>query len=275
MGRIITGQTVASTHLDSHGERISPDELRHLFEQWKDVPAGVAHDLSRPPACRTFNVRMEALPDGELALKVDLEVLNEEEFAKFGGFSISFTRRHAQVGDGTVEAEISVNSRQFDFEAVVSEIQSAITPPHTIEVVERVEKGDMLTVTAAIVVIEVFWVLQQTLKGFFNAAGGSLFEAVRRLRRKDESGAATAVQFHLHLHQERRVPVLILVVDPECTAADVRAVNEAATLEMLQTRVAASDVQRAVANLSPGGKVELRVVVDRNGNITYKKEEGA
>jgi hypothetical protein len=273
MGRIITGQTVAGTSLDSHGDRISPDELRYLFEQWgEDIPAGVAHDLSRPPAFRAFNVRIEALPDGELALKVDLEVLNEEEFANFGGFSIGFTRRHVRFGDGAVEAQISVNSRQFDFEAVVSEVQQVITPPHTIEVVERVEKGDLLT--TAIVVIGV-WAVSHTLKGFFNAAGGSLFEAVRRLRRKDEPGAPTVVQFHLHLHQERPLPVLILVVDPECTAADVRALNEAATLEMLQTHVVASDLQRAVANLAPGGKVELHVVVDRNDNITYKKEEGA
>jgi hypothetical protein len=120
-------QTVASTSLDSHGDRISSEELRMLFDQWREnTPAGVMHDLSQPPVCRAFNKRIEALPDGELALKVDLEVLDEAEFAKFGGFSISFSPPVLiLVGDSKCT---SGDLRMVDEAVIVEMIQTHVAP---------------------------------------------------------------------------------------------------------------------------------------------------
>jgi hypothetical protein len=81
VGRVITGQIIASTHLDSTGERLTREELQQLFSQIPQEWVGaVVHDLSRPPITRSFNKRLEELPDGELAITLDIEVLDEEAF---------------------------------------------------------------------------------------------------------------------------------------------------------------------------------------------------
>jgi hypothetical protein len=101
MGRVITGQIIASTHLDLIGERLTREELQQLFSQIpQEWVSAVGHDLSRPPIIRGFNKRLEELPDGELAITLDIEVLDEEAFREMGGFSIAFTRETIRFGDG-------------------------------------------------------------------------------------------------------------------------------------------------------------------------------
>jgi len=273
MGRIIDGQTITSTHLDSHGERITREEMFALFNNRPArSPMGDNHNLSRLPVCRSFNDRLEELPDGELAWKVDIEVFDEEAFSKFGGFSIGFTRRHIRFGNGDVEAKLTINTRQFDFEQAAQVVRQVVPRPHVFEVVERIEKADAITV--AIIAISTYVALEIS-GGFFKAIGASLFEAAKKLCRKDVPAAPTEIHYHLHLAPKRVLPIVVLAVDPACELSDVRNVTEESIRKAIQNHVPLQELERAVAAIRPGGEIDLQFVTNQDGEIVYRKNGDA
>jgi hypothetical protein len=271
MGRTIIGQVIAGTGIDRHGERLSREELTRLFESWpEDLPAGVNHDLSQLPVCLSFNKRLEEQPSGELDLKVDVEVLDEARFAEFGGFSISFIRQRVRIGLGDPACEVSINPRQLDFEDLVSEVRRTSGSDICIDVVERVEKADVLL--TAIVSIAVFVGLQ-TFSGFFNAIGAHVFELIRKRRRKDEPNSPIQVQYHVHLSPTRRVPVIILVVDADCRTSDIRLVDGERLLRSVETQFGTLPIQRVTGRIRAGGVVELRHVTAADGTVIYRSND--
>jgi hypothetical protein len=278
MGRIVEGQIITTTHVDSHGERLSREEIVAMFSRRSPQRAmGNNHNLARLPIARSFNDRLEELPDGELAWKVDVEVFDEDAFAQFGGVSIAFTRRHVRLGKGDVVAKLTLNTRQFDYEAAVDEVNRTVARRHVVEVVEKVEKADVVTV--AIIAITSF-VGAEIAGGFFKAIGASLFEAAKKLRRKDipsgaEAPSATVVHFHFHLDAERKTPMLLLAVDPECTVEDIRDLTENAVLDTVSNLVPLNRVGRAAAIIRRGGRVELQYATNENGEIIYRKDGNA
>lgn len=273
MSRVIEAQIITTTHIDSHGERISREEMIALFNRRSPHRAmGDNHNLSKLPIGRSFNDRLEELPDGELAWKVDIEVFDEEAFGQFGGFSIAFTRRHVRLGKGEVVAKLTLNARQFDFDGAVEEVNRSIARRHVVEVVEKVEKADVVTI--AIIAIASF-IGVEVAGGFFKAIGASLFEAAKKLRRKDTPAAATEVHFHLHLQSERKIPMLLLAVDPECTVDDVSGLSESSVLAAVADLVPLNQLGRAVAVVHPGGNVDLQYATNEGGEIVYRKDGGA
>jgi hypothetical protein len=90
MGRIIRGQVITSTALDSHGDRLSRETIKKLFQQLPEVWFSFRnHDMSAQPVSRGFNKRLKELPSGELAITLDLEVLDEEAFKSTGAVTES------------------------------------------------------------------------------------------------------------------------------------------------------------------------------------------
>src|SRR6185503_6976701 len=115
MGQILEGQVIVSTHLDRHGERLSKEELEELFSGMRSQRLlNYNHDPRRPPIARAFNSRLEQLPDGEYAIKADIEVLDEELFPKIGGISIAFTRRSVADPEPASDLVISFNPRYIE-----------------------------------------------------------------------------------------------------------------------------------------------------------------
>jgi len=269
MARIIEGQIISTTHVDSHGERITRDEMISLFNgRPPSRSLGINHNLTAAPIARAFNDRLEELADGELAWKVDVEIYDEQAAAQFGGFSIAFTRRHRRLGSGPVVAKITINSRQFDFDAIANGIQHVVPPGQTIEVVERVEKADAITL--AIIGIVAF-AGGQVAEGFFKAIGATIFDAVKKLHRKDEPAAPVEVHFHWHLEPERKLPVVLLAVDPACNVEDVRRVTDASIRTMITQHVSENSLERAVATIRPGGVLDLQFITGENGEVVYRK----
>jgi len=273
MSRIIEGQIISTTHVDSHGERITRDEMIAMFSRRSPHRAmGNNHNLSKLPIARSFNDRLEELTDGELAWKVDVEVFDEQAYAQFGGVSIAFTRRHVRLGKTEPVAKLKLNTRQFDFEAAVDEVNRIVARRHVVEVVEKVEKADVVTV--AIIAIASFIGLE-IAGGFFKAIGASLFEAARKLRRKDSPAAPTEIHFHLHLQPERKIPMLLLAVDAECTVEDIRKLSETAVLAAVEQVVSLDQLERAVAIVRSGGTIELQYATNEAGEIVYRKSGDA
>jgi hypothetical protein len=256
-----------------HGECLSREELEALFAQWPEgLVSGVNHDISALPVCRVFNKRLEIEPDDELSLKVDVEVLDEDRFSSFGGFSIAFSRLRVRVGQGDAVAVISVNPRHFNIDEVIAAIASTNGEVGTIDVVERVEKASLIE--TAVVAIAVFVGLQ-TFSGFFNAAGAALFELLRRQRRADDPSAPIRIQFHLHLHPDRRVPVVVLTAAADCIAADVQSVDGPALLSLVEARFGHTPVQKVAGRLLPGGIIEIDHVTALDGRLLYEADPDA
>ncbi len=263
MTKFIEGQVITSTGVDLDGESLSREEIRHFYEKMSDnFPLVARHDMSTEPFARAFNKRIEELPNGELAIKVDIEIFNEEEFAKFGGMSIGFIRHGYRFGSGDPVAEITLNNKQFDVEACARQIAAQVGCRFPFEVLERVEKT--AAITTAIIVIAAS-VAVQTLGGFFRAFGAELYEIVKRLLRRDRSNAPAEIHYHLHLHSSTRTPVVVLAVDPACTAADLRQLDQGAILTAIQVAGGVQNLQRIAGTIQPGGKVVILHIIDAQG----------
>jgi|GEM_PF-5381214 len=267
MLRVVTDQIIASTSLDSHGERLSEAELTSYFEQMAENSVGVsAHDLSQVPAFRSFNKRLLRTPAGDLAIVVDVEVLDEERYSTFGGYSIAFTRRHWRFGRAPSYPRITINTRQFDFDAVGPRLAESL-PRTPFELVERVEKIDVATLAIIGIAVGGYLVVKVTaaaissvFAGFFEEAGKDLYHAAKRLPRSDQPNGPIEVQFHLHLHEPPRRPAIIISADPRCTENDVAAVGRQ-QLNQLLHGVDTDAFDRITAKLLPGGRLERIAVI--------------
>ena len=92
--KTIKGQLVASTTLDLRGDKITREELKALFNQMPpEQILNLDHDLSKPIIGRMYNKQLVEIENGEFAIKVDIDVYNEEELDKRGAISIAFSRR--------------------------------------------------------------------------------------------------------------------------------------------------------------------------------------
>lgn len=255
---------MTTTELDLHGERFTPDEIRYLFDRMDDgMPLVVLHDMSTEPIARSFNKQLKELPSGELAITVDIEVFNEEAFAKFGGMSIGLVRQVYPVGRGEFAAALTLNTRQFDVLGAARALGAELGHRHRFEVAERVEKA--AEVVTAIVVIAGFVGLK-VLESFIGGVGSDLYTFVKnKLRRRDDQAAPIEVHFHLHLHDETKIPVVVLNVPQNTTADDLKSVNAAAIREVIAAAGGEQNVQRVVGAISPTGDVKVSYVVDSQG----------
>lgn len=224
MGRIIRNQIIAGTGVDSHGDNLDKATLKSLFEQMsKSMPWGIEHDIARSPAVRMLDKRFVQLEDGEYAITVDLEVLDEQALAASGGFSISYKRVTRRYGSGEPQCQVLLNPRQFDFDRA-SDIVRETLPDTSFDVTERIEKADILV--TAIIAIAVF-VGGQFATGFLNAAGAELYENLRtKLRRKDNTPGPVVFQFHVRVQMAGLAPLLILVVPAQTPQALLKQINQ-------------------------------------------------
>lgn len=281
MSRVVKDQIIASTSLDSHGERLPEAVLRSYFEQMVEGAVGASsHDLSQKPAFRSFNKRLVRTSAGDLAIMVDVEVLDEERYTRFGGFSISFTRRRQRFGQAPSYPRVTINTRQFKFDAVAADLNENLrTTPF--ELVERVEKIDVATLAIIGIVAGAYLVgkvtvsaITSTFSGFFEEAGKDLYHAVKRLVRADQSNGPVEIQFQLHVHEPPKRPVIIIRVDPRCTPTDIGEIDSS-KLERLLEGIDLDAFDRLTAELRPGGQLKSDVVISNNGEqlTTGKKKQ--
>ena len=251
MGRIIRGQVITSTALDSHGERLSRETIETLFQQLPEVSLSFRnHDMSVQPVCRGFNKRLQELPTGELAIALDLEVLDEEEFKSTGGYSIAFTNRTIQFGSDPA-VKVLVNPRQFPFEEIAEEIGQLLPPGESVDVTERIEKTGIHETVAIFVIL---FVAGEIAKGFFSKVGGELFDYLKKRR---TGNPPTEPMIHLQTAIEvRKSPVvLLLVADPATPPWDLAQVDVDAITAQVETLAGTADIQRGVGIIRPGPTV--------------------
>ena len=267
MGRIIRDQIVASTHTDSHGERLDEGVLTDLFRQMDNgIPSGVEHDVSQNPIVRILNKRLVKLGNGEVAIKVDFEILDEDAFSSMGGFSISFTRHTRRYGDGDPQVRVLVNPRQFDFDQVCDVVRNSILST-TFDVTEKIEKAEVLT--TAIIAIIIFAGMQFAT-GFFNAGGAHLYEVLRKLRRKDNSVGPIIIQFHFKVLVGQYTSKLILIAPHDLQASDVQAIDTRSIESLVASLPSGFTSGRIVATIQSNGQLKLDRVLHDNDQSSDK-----
>lgn len=260
MGRIIHGQVIASTSLDRHGERIPREVLIQLFLQLKErgLPPAVKHDLTLSPIARSSNPRLIELNGDELAIVVDLEVLDENEFSRMGGFSIAFLRNTIRFGEDEPVVSILINPQQFDFTESVDHINQAIPRTYTFDVTERVEKA--IEIADAIITISLTIASQVALKiaeGFFGAVGERLLDNLKQLRRKDHPDGIK--RFHLSLHIPKGSREIRVVLELEAESSNLSEVDLSAIMRELDRLPA--EAQRIIGVVATNGTVNLKKVI--------------
>lgn len=267
MGKIIRGQTIASTHTDLSGDKIPKDKLRELFSQIPEVWIGTSnHDLSRGPFSKGFNKQLVELPDGELAIKMDIEIFDEESFKRMGGFSIEYTRGTLRCGKGEPSINILLNPLQFDVQEAAEIIVKIIPDETAVDVTERVEKAGIL-VTAIIIIV--IGALLKIADGFLNAAGADLYNALKSIRRKDQGTGDTIIHLHLNIEIEKQPILIVMVASPKIKAHDMTKLkleNLASEIKLLPE---VASCTRIVGELNPGGKFYLDRAVKIDGQV-YK-----
>lgn len=254
--RILRNQILASTHTDRSGDRIPREALQKLYDQLDTrTMSGVMHDVSRPPIVRALAKRLEELPDGELAIKIDYEILDEEAFAEMGGFSISYVREVFRSGPGTPTFRVLVNPEQFDISRTVKSLRETVPPESTFEVAERVEKA--IGLPEAILIVSL-WLGGEILKGFLAKFGAALLEKLWSLQRRDGKTTRPHIQIAFHHDREAVQPDVVLCI-PD--AVDARAIEKLDMLKLDNIRAGSAGC-RVVCVLEPNGDITIQYKID-------------
>src|SRR4051794_40437768 len=96
--KILRNQILATTTVDIHGDRIPKEALQTMVHKmWSESFLYQDHDPSKPVVGRVFNYRLGELENGELCIRVDIEVIDENRFAEYGGLSIAFKHTRLSV----------------------------------------------------------------------------------------------------------------------------------------------------------------------------------
>jgi len=105
--KTIKKQPIVTSSTDLHGDRIPVDVLKQFYEDMPDPwVLNNNHDISKPPVGIGYNKQFGQIDGGVWAIMMDVDVLDEDEFKKMGGFSISYLRNKITMNpkqDGHIE----------------------------------------------------------------------------------------------------------------------------------------------------------------------------
>lgn len=267
--RKITGQTIASTELDLHGEEISREALTSLFNQIPPLQlVNQDHDLSKPPIARMYNKQLVELEGGILAIKVDVDILDEKEFAKRGAFSISFAQTHYTINrEREADIRLLFNSRIVDL-ADVAPLLSLSKSLH-IDAVDLQQKG---LENAAIIIIA--FVSGAVAAGFFGQPGADAYNLLKaKLKELAQRYRNRNVELTYHFSFKARLGDDVVEVIIESDTERVQTICEQIiAIEPLLERVS------QYANLTKPQRVTLQItqnlpyvqiarVIDHDGQV--------
>lgn len=267
----LNGQIVASTRLDAHGTRLSEEELEAIFAEMPDpVILNNQHDLSREPAGRLLNKRLERLSTGELAIVVDAEIIDETTLDWAQGFSLSFASSVYTV-DESRRGDMAVvfNPRILD-EADFIPLAGLSDDSFQIDVVELQQRS---VEAAAIVVLKFVGLAAAShfVGQFAERAAKALAVALRdgAARRREAKGRETIFQLQFDMQVgDQTVPVVLSVVSDNITDLQTDAVSIDAARAFVESRVGDSQLQRVALRFSGSPPVfELDHFVDFAGNV--------
>lgn len=270
MAKVILGQIIASTALDAHGERLTKGQLEDFFVQTPErFLMNQQHDWSKPPVALAYNKRFEQLPNGEYAIKVDMEVFDEVTLGQYGGVSLAFTRRagrYSARADREPEVVLSYNPRQFASDRV-HQIVNDVGDSVAIDIEERAEKAVEPTV-----ILLLKFVSQALAAKFLGEAAMGGFRILRQKIHNlafsaPASGRTPRVQLIFEIPRSGgRTEVLI-----EISASDLAeeaSLSVGSALLFVQGKVGDSAIARvAIRSISDSPRWEILYFITDDGEL--------
>lgn len=250
--RIIEGQIIATTTLDRHGERIPKEGLQILFDKMPDEQyLNQNHDLSKPIVGRLFNKAFVALENDEFAIRVDVEVYDEELFAKFGGISIAFTRR-SYTSNPTREPEIELlfNPAIIDAEDIlpISRLSNRSIQINSTELHQKSVD------TIGIIVIA--FISSSIAAGFFKEVGADIYKAFKSklvdLGEKYRTSGRAELKFHFRFTAtlgSKDVDVLVISDTDELSIVLTQGILIEPILQTISAYAESGDISRATIGI--------------------------
>jgi hypothetical protein len=246
----------ATTHVDSHGDRLEPAAIRRLADQGNRayVPFLVNHDPRVAPAGRLVSSTVEQLEDGELSLNVEAEIFEDGDEIQWN----SDGRR--------ISSELLVTNAQIVYDATFGdpELQTAIK-----------KIASILGVTAtrrykkAHEPLSVLTFCLGALSGpVLSALGQDVYSQVKRqlgvLLRPRETEQVFVVQFQTE-HAGRTIQIEIFMTNPTLSDLDeILDRPESAVQNQLEPFTSQSGVVRVVAEYS-NGKINPKFALRADG----------
>jgi hypothetical protein len=110
---IVYGQIVATACVDDNGFELTEECLRRCFETTpKRILLSDRHDCSKPPCGELFNLRLQRLENGILAMVADIQYFNDDTITQQHAFSIAFSNAtflHHEKFNHPVDILFSIN----------------------------------------------------------------------------------------------------------------------------------------------------------------------
>ncbi len=268
--RKITGQTIASTTLDLQGESIPPEQLQSLFEQMPDTEViNQDHDLSKPIIAKVYNKRFVKIDDGHHAIQVDVDVIDEAEFAKRGGFSISFYKKHYTL-NSLRDAEVTVifNPRLIPTQEITP-LVGLTDQTVQIDAKEIAQKG-----VEPITILVIAFIANAVAGEFFKKAGADAYELLKsKLKELAERRRAQGqgdLKFHFSFTAQMRGNPVDVLIESDTDNLSVIAEHGIALQEFLDQLEPYSDDYRITrVSLQVSAEypyLQLAHMIDENGN---------
>lgn len=245
--KIIKGQIVASTSIDAHGDKLTKEQLFFLFMQIpQEFILNQQHDLSKPPIGRIYNKRFVEISDREFAIKVDVDVFDEELFEEMRSFSISYTGERLTLNPSSrADIEILFNPLIFSREDMLSLIKIS-DETIQIDAIELKQKA-----LEPITVLILKFVLISAAIGFFGKLGSDVYDVLkaklrqlanrRKVKRKPE--IILQLLFTIKL-VERSVDVIIELLMEDLDIIKQRDLSIESALEYVTTATGHTEIQR-------------------------------
>jgi len=248
--RTILGQIFASTHLDSHGDQLLPEELRSIFESTPDPwLMCVQHDPAKPAIAKSYNKQFVEMEDGEWAIVSDIDVYDEEEFGKYGGVSIAFhTSTFTMNPDRAPEVTVTMNPRVLpigDYEAI------ARSAPENVQINVRDLHQKGLDSPA---ILFLAFAAGGVFSGFCNAIGEEIFKVLKQKIKDDSARLKAENDADLRCN-------MTFEIMRGLQAVEVVASIRAADLDVLADRVVDSDKVMECIDRGIGGEAAKKVVI--------------
>ena len=266
---LLLRQPIVSTALDAHGERLSKEELRSLFDAlpWELV-VNDNHDMSLPSTAVARNLEFVALDSGEWAIVADITVDDEELLAKRGGFSMAWlAAAYTVFPNRDPDIQVLFNPRVFKTAFALS---LATTSDENVNIVacELKQKGLIAT---AILVVQ--FLGGAALAGFIGKVGSDVYDKLLLRLRNAANG--------LHEPQDTEV-VIHFLVPRHLNPYDADILVELPAKQLEHLRVGALSFQDAVesASLVPYTEQAKKIVIKAVGDppkwqlASYEKASG-
>lgn len=266
---LLLRQPIVSTALDAHGERVSKEELRGLFDALPpELIVNDNHDMSLPSTAVAKNLDFCLLETGEWAIVADITVNDEELLAKRGGFSMAWlAAEYTTFPNREPDIQVLFNPRVFKTAFALS---LASTSDERVNVVARELKQKGLVATA---ILLVQFLGGAALAGFIGKVGSDVYDKLL-LQLK---GAAN----ELHKPEDTEV-VIHFLVPRHLNPYDADILVELPAKQLEHLRVGSLSFQDAVesATLVPRTYQAKKIVIKAVGDppkwqlASYEKSSG-